>query len=151
MAVSYGYGSTYSRIADTVSIEFETGDPFLYSTTTSTVTATGLTSGSTWTATAAGNAYSQPQISLTAAATGNITATVSSVASGETFTLIGAVTSGNVIVVDSLAETVQIGATDFTSLFGGVFPRMAAATACPFAITTVGHGFSHSEYNDLAE
>lgn len=137
VATSFQYNSLYSRIAPSVQIDFECGDPFQYSTATSSVSASGLTSGSTITATPTGNAYSQPQFSLTAAATGAIAATVTNTLTGEAFTLAGTVTSGNVIVVDSLNETVQIGATDYTALFNGIFPRLSA-TANAITINWTG-------------
>jgi phage-related protein len=54
--------------------------------------------------------------------------TVTNSTTGETFTLEGAVTGGDVIIVDSLEQTVTIGGTDKTSLFDGVFPTLAVGS-----------------------
>ena len=138
VANSVDYEHYYGRMATNIQIDFETPDPFQYSTATATQTATGLTSGASWTVTAGGNAYTLPQFSLTAAATGTITATVSATVTGESFTLAGAVTAGNVIVVDSLAQNVTIGGNSAFGLFNGLFPRLQPATACPVTVSWSG-------------
>jgi len=75
-----------------------------------------------------GNAYAQPQLAMTMDGTGTIAATITNITTGEAFTLFGPVISGQVIVVDSLAESVTIAGVDAMALFEGIFPRLAVGT-----------------------
>lgn len=125
--------STYSDTFDvtefnrmcTVQFDLISGDPWSYAATGSTGSRSISASGQTLAVTNGGNAYGQPQISLTMGSTGNVSATVTNTTTGEVFTIGGSVTSGDVIVVDSLLESVTKSGADEMSLFEGVFPRLA--------------------------
>jgi len=125
---SFGYesGTHYGRIV-TVEIDFVTGDPFVYEVAAQNVSQAIASSPTTVPVTAGGNAPALPQWSLTVGGVGAVTlaATVTNTTTGEAFTLAGAVSGGDVIVVDSLAETVKIGGVDKMSLFDGLFPKLA--------------------------
>ncbi len=113
-----------------VALSFVTGDPFQYSTTTTTNSRTISASGQTQATTNAGNAPAAPAISLTVGGSGAVTlaCTITNSTTSESFTLAGAVTGGDVIIIDSLEQTVTIGGTDKTSLFDGVFPTLATGS-----------------------
>jgi hypothetical protein len=116
-------GTWYDRIAE-IECDFTTGDPFQYDTTSNTVNLTVVSSGNSTVATAGGNAYARPVISVTAGAA-NIAATVYNDTTGEAFTLIGTCSNGDVVAVDTLNEAVAIAGVDRTDLFDGLFPRLA--------------------------
>ena len=91
-------------------------------------------SGETWTVTnSSGNAPAAPKISVTVGGSGaqTIAFTITNESTDESFTLAGAVTAGNVIIIDPLAEgtptdpKVTINSVDKMTLFDGVFPRLA--------------------------
>lgn len=106
-----------------VDVEFLTGDPFYYSTTTTSDAWTVSTSGATHTITTTGNAYAQPVFSITVGGSGakTIAYTLTNNTSGNAFTLAGNVTGGDVIVVDTLNRTVTIAGVDKISLFDGLW------------------------------
>jgi phage-related protein len=121
------FGVHHQRQAD-VAFSIVTGDPFAYSAlATSLPTNAVSASPTTVSATAGGNAYAQPALSVTVGGSGAITlaATITNTTTGEVFTLVGAVTGGDVIIVDSLNHTVTIGGVDKTLLLGGQFPTLA--------------------------
>ncbi len=112
----------YGRIADQVEILFTTGDPFEYSDTATSPAAHNVAaSGENWTLTTAGNAPSMPALSVTVAGVGakSINITITNQTTGESFVLAGSVTGGDVIVVDSLQQTVTISGVDKMALFDG--------------------------------
>ncbi len=119
-----GYSDTYDatwwqRIV-TIQFDLVTGDPFAYDmddTTVNLVSSGGL-------ATALGNAAAAPALSLTMGTTGAVSLTCENLTTGESFTLAGSVVSGNVIVIDSLAQTVTIGGADRIDLFDGLWPTL---------------------------
>lgn len=127
---SSGFGPThYSRIVDSIQITFEAGDPYQYD-NTETQSLTNAISSSPTSKTltvAGGNASAMPELRLTVGGAGAITlaATITNTTTGEAFTLTGVVAGGDLIKVNSLDETVLIGTTDKTSLFEGVFPKLA--------------------------
>jgi phage-related protein len=128
--LSSGFGPThYGRIVDTVQITFEAGDPFQYAATATESLTNAISSSPTnKTLTVAdGNAPAMPELRLTVGGSGAITlaATITNTTTGESFTLAGAVTGGDVIKVNSLDQTVLIGTTDKMALFEGVFPKLA--------------------------
>ena len=113
----------FNRIV-TVQFELISGDPFSYEVANQNAGGAITASGQTQIATNNGNAYAQPQISVTMGTTGSIAATITNTTTGEAFTLGGAVTAGDVIIVDSLQEAVTRSGVDVTSLFDGQFPRL---------------------------
>lgn len=127
-----GYTDTYEATGYMnfveVSCEIVTGDPFSYDTTGQTGSRALSIPGQTLTVSNGGNAPGSPRLSLTAGATGTLSATVTNQTTGDVFTLFGAVTSGDIIIVDSLLETVTRGGVDVTLLFDGQFQRLAAGS-----------------------
>jgi len=116
-------GTHYDRIDD-IEIDLITGDPFQYETATQTLALTPSSTTVSGTATAAGNAYSKPVISFTAAST-NLNLSCYNDTTAESFTLVGTVVSGDVVIVDCLNETVTIAGVDKMSFFEGTFPRLS--------------------------
>jgi phage-related protein len=116
----------WDRIANGIEIAFRTPDPFFYATSGSTDAWTVTGTAQTRAITGGGTAYSLPVVSLTVGGSGAITlaATLTNQTTGEICTLAGAVTGGDVIVIDCLMQTVKVGATDKIALFDGVFPRL---------------------------
>jgi hypothetical protein len=116
------------RIMD-VRIRFTAGDPYFYETATQTDNTNALTTspGTVTISTVGGNAPALPQLSLTVAGAGSVAllSTLTNTTTGDVFTLGGTVMGGQVIIVDSLAQTVTIGGVDRMDLFDGVFPRLA--------------------------
>jgi hypothetical protein len=76
---------------------------------------------------AEGNAPAAPELRLTVGGSGavSLAATITNETTGEAFTLEGTVAGGDIILVNTLEETVLIGATDRTDLFDGLFPLLA--------------------------
>lgn len=111
------------RIVD-VSFDVVTGDPFSYETATQSGGGALVTSGQTKTVVNGGNAPGAPRLSLTVGSTGTLSATITNQTTVDVCTLFGPVTSGDVIIVDSLLETVTRSGLDVTSLFDGQFPRL---------------------------
>lgn len=105
-----------------VSLQFATGDPFEYSTTTTTASAAITGSGQTLAAPNGGEAFAAPAISLTVGGSGaqTLSCTLTNSTTGEAFTLNGACNGGDVFVVDTLNKTVTISGADKTALFDGL-------------------------------
>lgn len=128
--MSNGFGDThFGRMVQSISITFETGDPYQYD-ATETQSLTNAISSSPTSKTltvSSGNAAVMPELRLTVGGTGAVTlaATITNTTTGEAFTLSGSVTGGDVIKVNSLDETVSILTTDKMLLFDGVFPKLA--------------------------
>jgi hypothetical protein len=128
--MSNGFGGThFGRIVDSISLTFEAGDPYQYSTTeTSSLTNAIAASPTTKSFTVStGNAPALPELRLTVGGSGAVSleAMVTNQTTGEVFTLIGSVTGGDVIKVNSLDQTVLILTTDKMTLFDGLFPTLA--------------------------
>lgn len=124
------YGPThYCRIAAEMEIEFIARDPFQYALLPSSDTWSSPTTGATRTITAGGTIpagkyiAAQPTFSITVGGAGaqTIDYTLKNNTTGQQFRLSGDVTGGQVIVVDTLDQTVQIGTTDEIALFDGEF------------------------------
>lgn len=122
-------GTGYGRMAR-LHLGFVSGDPYQYSKTTTTDSRAISATGQTKATTNSGNAPACPTLSLTVGGSGAVTlgCTVTNNTTGENFTLAGAVTGGDVIVVDCLEQTVTISGVDKTSLFDGVFPSLAVGS-----------------------
>lgn len=101
-----------------IDIEFVTGDPFQYY-HSETLDVWNAPSG-TRTITTLGNAYTPPLFKFTSGSA-TINWTLANNTNGESFTLAGVVTAGQIIEVDTRAKTVVIGATDKMDLFDGQF------------------------------
>jgi Phage tail protein len=129
-----------------VKLEFVTPDPYQYSTTTTTDGRSISATAQTQATTNGGNAPALPAISVTVGGSGAVTIafTITNSTTGEVFTLAGAVTGGDVIIVDSLAQTVTIGGVDKTSLFDGVFPTLAVGA------NTILEAYSAGTITDLS-
>jgi phage-related protein len=115
----------WGRVAE-AEIEFIAADPFFYAAAETTNTETVAATGETWAVTVGNYAHVRPTFEITVGGSGaeTIAFTITNNTTGEAFTLDGDVTAADVIVVDCLARTVVIGATDKMSLFEGVFPRL---------------------------
>jgi hypothetical protein len=74
-----------------------------------------------------GNAPAAPELRLTVGGSGEVTlaATVTNETTGEAFSLDGTVEGGDIILVNTLEETVLIGAANRMDLFDGLFPLLA--------------------------
>lgn len=132
------FGPThFCRIAEEIEILFVASDPFLYSTTESTDTWSAPTNGETRMIRVGGNAPAQPTFRFTVGGGGaqSINFTLKNTTTDESFTLIGDVTGGQVIAVDTLDQTVKIGTTDEMDLFDGQFPQLNADTNNTLQIT----------------
>lgn len=105
-----------------------TGDPFSYedavNTQTHLLSGYGDPNDFTQADTIAGDAYAAPQFKFTVSSTGSLALIFTNQTTSEVFTLSGTVTNGDVIIVDSIAETVTIADVDKMTLFDGQFPRM---------------------------
>ena len=119
----------FGRIAN-VQVNFLAGDPFAYATSTNTDTWTVTSSGQTHGITTGGTAYQQPTFSITVGGAGAqpITYTLTNTGTGKAFTLNGNVTGGDVIVVDTLNQTVTIAGVDKMSLFDGQWIELRVGT-----------------------
>ena len=111
-----------------VSFNVVTGDPFSYDTTARTGGGALTATGQTKAVSNGGNASGAPQISLTVGTTGTLSASITNQTTGDVFTLNGAVVSGQIIIIDSLTETVTRSGVDVTSLFDGQFARLAVGS-----------------------
>lgn len=134
------YGMTWpERIVD-ISLGLVTGDPFFYEVAVNTATQAVSACPTTWTVTAGGNAYALPQFQITVGSvvSGAIAFTITNETTGEAFTLTGAANVGDVIIVDSLEETVTISGVDRTDLFDGLFPRLAVGANTIQACYSIG-------------
>jgi hypothetical protein len=116
-------GTWYDRIAE-IECDFVTGDPFEYETVNNTLALTPASTTVSGTATAGGNAYSRPVVSLTAATT-SLAVTFYNDTTGESFTIVGTCNVADVIVIDCLNESCMIGGADRMDLFDGMFPRLS--------------------------
>lgn len=117
--------TAYGRFQET-DITFIGPDPYLYGAEV-TDTWSGPSSGGTRSVSTTGNAAAAPTFSITVGGAGAVTIefTVTNSTTGESFTLGGSVTGGNVILVNCLEKTVKIGSTNYLSLFNGIFPTLA--------------------------
>lgn len=121
---SDGYEATeFSRIA-TVQFTVLSPDPWSYEVATQTPSRAITASGQTLAATNNGNAYAFPLFSVTVGATGTLSATITNSTTGESFTLNGAVTAGDVFVIDCLNQSVTRAGIDVTAYFDGYFLRL---------------------------
>jgi len=122
-----------------VRLTFVAGDSYQYA-VTPTVTARSISaSGQTLSVTAGGTADAIPVISLTVGGSGakTLAATITNSTTGKAFTLAGACTGGDVIIVDCLNKTVTISGVDKTALFDGLFWSLAnGANTVTVAYTT---------------
>lgn len=135
------YGPThYCRIADAMEVLFFTDDPFQYAIAESTDTWTGPTTGATRAVAVGGNAPAQPEIAVTVGGSGavSLAITLENQTTSESFTLTGDVTGGQIITIDTLAQTVQIGETDEIDLFDGQFLSLAADQDNTLEVTITG-------------
>lgn len=117
----------FNRIDD-ITISFVGPDPGLYEPTTNTDTWTAPAgSPATRTITYAGNMIGQPEMTFVVGGAGaqSINWTVTNTSTGDSFTLIGSVTGGDSIVLNSIKKTVLIGTTDYRSLFNLLFLTLA--------------------------
>ncbi len=131
-------GTGFGRWAR-VALSFVTGDPYQYSTAVSTSSTSITASGQSISLTNGGNAPALPQYALTVAGSGtvNLALTLTNTTTGEVCLLNGAVTGGDVITIDALAENVLRGSSAGISLFDGVFPSLASgANALTIAYTS---------------
>lgn len=119
-------GAGFDRVAR-ITLGFATGDPYQYSATLTTSDTAITASGQSVSATNGGNAPALPQYVLTVGGSGavNLALTLANATTGESCTLTGAVTGGDVLTIDSLAEDVLRGASGAMALFDGVFPSLA--------------------------
>lgn len=132
------YGPThYCRIAEGVEILFVTEDPFQYAVDESSDTWAAPTTGTTRAVSVGGNAPSQPTFAVTVGGSGSqtIAFTIENETTGESFTLTGTALGGEVITVNTLAQTVMIGAVDEIDLFDGQFPQFTADTDNTLQVT----------------
>lgn len=133
------------RIVD-VEIDLVTGDPFAYESSVNTVNSAIAASGTTWTCSAGGNAPALPSTILTVGGSGAIAlaATLTNVTTGESCTLTGNVNGGDLITIDSLAQTVTIAGVDRFLLFDGLFPTLLPNTANVFRVDFTGGTIVHA-------
>lgn len=133
------------RITD-INIRFVAGDPYFYDANTTSDNTNALTTspGSVTISTVGGNVFALPQISLTVAGSGAVAlnATITNNTTGDVFTLFGAVTGGNVILIDSLLQTVTISGVDRMDLFDLVFPTLAVGSNS-FTVAWTSGGFTN--------
>lgn len=129
-----------------VRIRFVSGDPFFYDTSESSDNTNALSTspGSVTIATVGGNVFALPQISLTVAGSGAVSldAEITNTTTGDLFTLVGDVNGGDVIVIDSLAQTVKISGIDRMDLFDKVFPTLAVGSNA-FTVEWSSGGFTN--------
>jgi phage-related protein len=118
-------GTGYARFAR-VRLSFVTPDPYQYAASDTTNSRTITASGQTLNTTNAGNAPAAPVLSLTVGGSGAVTlsCTVLNNTTGESFTLNGSVTGGEVILIDTLEQSITISGVDKTALFDGLFPSL---------------------------
>ncbi len=102
-------------------VELLAGDPFFYSTTETTDTWNAPASLDTRVVTNGGDAPARPEYRITVGGAGaqTIGYRLDNLTTGKYVTLAGAVTGGDVIKVNTQAETVLIGSTDKISLADG--------------------------------
>lgn len=117
--------TSFLRFAE-IEVEMIGPDPFRYSTTQTSDTWSAPSSGGTRSITAGGNAPALPKFTITVGGSGSqsVAFTLANNTTGESFTLQGTVSAGDVIVVDSLLKTVKIGSTNEIDLFDGQFPKL---------------------------
>jgi phage-related protein len=119
-------GVTLGRIRD-IEIHWLAPDPFYYAVASTTDTWTVSASAQTRVLPVSnGTAVVQPTFNITVGGVGaqTIAYTITHNTTGQAFTLAGAVTGGNVIVVNTLAQTVTIGGVDKISLFDGLWMQL---------------------------
>lgn len=133
--------TSYQNYVD-IAFDIVTGDPFSYETAAQSAARNLTTTGQTQAATNGGNAYAAPSLALTVGSSGTLAATITNQATGDVFTLSGAVTSGDIITVDGLLQTVTRGGSDVITLFDGQFPRLAVG-ANTFLFAWTSSSFSH--------
>jgi phage-related protein len=123
--VATGFG----RLGD-IDIEFTCPDPFQYAETLDSTTEAVSATGETFAVVTAGNAPSVPVLAITAEGSGakTIAWTITNQTTGESFTLTGSVTGGDVITVDCLNHAAAIGGTDRMDLFDGQWLTLAVGS-----------------------
>ncbi len=139
-----------NRVA-AMEIEFEGPDPFAYSLTANSNTWTAPATNGTQTITTNGNAPCAPVFAFTVGGSGaqTIAWTLTNGATGESMTLSGSATGGDVITVDCLNRTVTIAGVDNMNLFDGVFPSLAVgANTLTITITTGSIAQIATSWND---
>lgn len=117
-----------------VELEFLAADPYYYSTTATSDSWTVTASGQSRNILVSGNAAAAPVFTFTIAGAGPVTLaiTLTNNSTGKSFTLTGAAYGGDVIVVDTLNQTVTTSGVNTIALFDGIWTPM------------VGGGFSNS-------
>lgn len=129
VAYSDSYDPTmFNRFA---SVEFDlvAPDPISFEVATQNASRSLTMTGQTLSITPGGNAQAMPQISVTAGATGTLAATIMNAANGDMCSLSGAVTMGDVLILDSLLEQVTRSGSDITSFFDGMWIRLEPGIA----------------------
>lgn len=124
------WGSRFGRSVE-IEIPLVAADPFYYSLLTYTDVWHPPSSGSTRVFVGgAQTAYQQPIYSMTVAGTGakTIDWTFSNTSIGKSLTLAGSVTGGDIIIVDTLNQTVTIGGVDKIALFDGQWVELRAGS-----------------------
>lgn len=119
------FGETHFDRIEQVEVTFVGPDPLMFDSTTNTDTWSAPSTGNTRSIVAGGNAPAAPKFTITVGGSGaeTIAFDVTNNTTGESFTLAGDVTAGDVIVVDCLLKTVTIFGANYLSLFDGLFPR----------------------------
>lgn len=111
-----------------------TGDPFAWETainTTNLITSLDLV-------TVGGNAPSLPKFSFTVSTSGTVNALIINNNTGEAFTLNGSVNNGDIILIDSFAQTVTISGVDRMDLFDGLWVSLQSGVVNNFTISLTG-------------
>lgn len=130
--------TAFGRFQDT-EVTFIGPDPLQYGSEVSD-TWSGPSSGGTRSISTTGNAEAAPVFAITVGGAGAVTIafTVTNSTTGESFTLSGSVTGGQVITVNCLEKTVKIGTTNYLSLFNGLFPKLSPGANTMTVLWTSG-------------
>lgn len=128
----------------TVAFDLISGDPFSYEVAAQSPSQAISASGQTMTVTNGGNATAAPQFLITVGTTGTLFATITNTTTGEAFTLNNAYNAGDVLIIDSLAQSVTKAGADITADFEGVFPRLLPGA------NTITESYTYGAISNLA-
>lgn len=128
--------------------EFTAADPYWYAETADSDTWAAPTNGATHGITNSGGAVARPSYTFTMGSSATLALTLANSTTGDSFSITGlAVTSGQVLVVDSLAQTVTLAGANKLSTFTGQFfglevgANTLALTLSGPSLTSLGTGY----------
>lgn len=129
------------------SLNFVAPEPYFVSTNYSRVKQT-ITGTTTFTVTVAGNAFSRPVISITNNTSNISSLTIENLTNGNTISYVGSLVTGNALVIDCDAYTVQNNAVDDIANFTGDLDTILLPGGNELKVTGLASGIARIDWVD---